>query len=252
MAMMAADSEPAVEDLRAGGEEMMRYFLIGPKTGKTPAAGFKLLLVLPGGDGSEEFRPFITNILNEALGEQYLVAELVAPKWRENPEVVWPTEKLRDEKAKFTTEKFIDSVVDDVKKKQKIDEKHVYALAWSSSGPAVYAAALREKTPIVGAFVAMSVFKPDQCPPAKNAKGRAFYILHSPQDFIAMSFPNNAKATLSRAEARVKLETYKGGHGWHGDVFGMIRSGMKWLEQQPRISAPARSTSAPAEVGKGG
>jgi hypothetical protein len=29
--------------------------------------------------------------------------------------------------------------------------------------------------------------------------------------------------------AVVHLETYDGGHGWHGDVFGMIRRAAEWL-----------------------
>ena len=55
---------------------------------------------------------------------------------------------------------------------------------------AVYAAALRPRTPITGAFVAMSVYKPAEYPPVANAKGRPFYILHSPQDaMIPMNAP---------------------------------------------------------------
>jgi hypothetical protein len=26
--------------------------------------------------------------------------------------------------------------------------------------------------------------------------------------------------------------TYEGGHGWRGDVFGMIRAGVQWLDEQ--------------------
>jgi predicted esterase len=230
---LAQDTEPPVQDLRANGQKQMRYFLIGPAKGEPPKPGYRLLLVLPGGDGSAEFRPFVTNILQNALSEKYLVAQLVAPKWREDENrTVWPTEKNPDAKMAFTSEKFVNVVVEQVKTKQKIDVRHVYALGWSSGGPAAYAAALREKTPITGAFVAMSVFKPEQLPPAKNAKGRAFYILHSPQDFIAMRFPQQAKDMLAKAGANVTLVTYEGGHGWHGDVFGMIRSGIEWLDEQ--------------------
>jgi predicted esterase len=115
-------------------------------------------------------------------------------------------------------------------RRHKLDEKHIYALGWSSSGPPVYATAMRAKTPLTGAFVAMSVFKPEECPPAANAKGRAFYILHSPQDFIQMRFPQAAQKALSAAGAKVKLTTYPGGHGWHGDPQKMIRTGVTWLE----------------------
>jgi len=234
---------PAVQDLRAGGVEEMRYFVIGPKGKTAPKDGYRLLLVLPGGDGSAEFNPFVTNICANALSDQYIVAELVAPKWRDDENrIVWPIEKGNDAKAKFTTEKFIDSVVEDVKKQLKIDDRYVFGLAWSSGGPALYAASLRENTPITAAFVAMSVFHPDQYGPAKNAKGRAFYILHSPQDFIPMTFPNNAKKMLSSAGAKVQLQTYEGGHGWHGNIFGTISTGVKWLEKNVPLKSPASSS----------
>jgi predicted esterase len=40
-----------------------------------------------------------------------------------------------------------------------------------------------------------------------------------------------AKNQLSKAGAAVTLTDYAGGHGWQGDVFGNIRSGIEWLEQ---------------------
>ncbi|HYO09180.1 MAG TPA: hypothetical protein VER17_09425 [Tepidisphaeraceae bacterium] len=233
-AMLAADELP-VQELSAGGDEKKKFFLIGPEPSakKPPESGHRLLLVLPGGDGSAEFQPFVTSIARRALPPGYLVAELVAPRWSDaENHIVWPTEKSRDPKMKFTTEAFIDAVVADVGKTHKLDVKQVRALAWSSGGPAVYAAAMRAKTPITGSLVAMSVFKPAQLPPAQNLKGRAFYILHSPQDFIPMTFPRNAEKVLAAAGAKAQLVTYEGGHGWHGDVFGNIRAGVDWLEKQ--------------------
>ncbi len=35
---------------------------------------------------------------------------------------------------------------------------------------------------------------------------------------------------LRQSGAKVELRTYDGGHGWHGDVFGEIRRGVRWLE----------------------
>ena len=227
-----ASGDPPSAELTAGANDQMRFVLIGPMPNDAPKDGYHLLLILPGGDGSADFRPFCTNLLKQALPPTYLVAELIAPKWRDgNDRIVWPTEKLRDEKMKFTTEEFMDAVVAEVQKKQKVDPKHVYALGWSSGGPPVYAAAMREKTPITGAFVAMSVFKPEQLPPLKKLDGRAFHILHSPQDFIPMRFPEAARDTLKKAGAVTQLTTYEGGHGWHGDVFGSIRAGIEWLEK---------------------
>ena len=230
-----------VEERRAGDDEHKRYFLMGPKSEKPPEQGYKLLLVLPGGDGSDEFRPFIESVAKNALSDEYLVAQLVAPKWFEGEDgIIWPTTKSREKKMKFTTEQFIDAVVEDVSKRHKVDAKHVYALGWSSSGPAVYAAALRPRTPITGSFIAMSVYKPAEYPPVANAKGRPFYILHSPQDFIRMTFPENARKQLAAAGAKVKLQTYEGGHGWHGDPFEMIGAGIDWLESQLRTGPATR------------
>ena len=107
----------------------------------------------------------------------------------------------------------------------------IYTLSWSSGGPAGYAAALDSHTSITGSFIAMSVFKPDQLPDLNAAKGKAFYLLHSPQDFIPMRMPEQARDVLTQKGASVQLQTYSGGHGWKGDVYGNIRDGIQWLEQ---------------------
>ncbi|MFM9994636.1 MAG: alpha/beta hydrolase [Phycisphaerales bacterium] len=236
VAQPEARPEPAIaaEDLRAGGDEHKRYFLIGPREGAAePADGWKVLLILPGGDGSAEFHPFVKNIAAKALPDGYLVAQLVAPVWREDKNrIVWPTKGLPDDAMKFSTEEFIAAVVEDAAAKKKIDRRHVYALGWSSGGPPVYAASVTEGTPLTGAFVVMSVYKPELMPPLVGAKGKAYYLLHSPDDFIKMRFPEAAKKELTEAGAAVELQTYEGGHGWKGDVFGNIRRGVEWLEGQ--------------------
>jgi dienelactone hydrolase/HEAT repeat protein len=239
-----------VQDLRANNDEKMRFFLMGPKTKTAPADGYRLLLVLPGGDGGEDFRPFIESVAQDSVSNQYLVAQLVAPKWSGSENLVWPKEKDAAQGAPIATEKFIDAVVADIAKLHKLDAKHIYALGWSSSGPPVYATAMRAKTPLTGAFVAMSVFKSEECPPASNARGRAFYILHSPQDFIQMRFPQAAQKALSSAGAKVKLTTYPGGHGWHGDPPKMIRTGVTWLESQSK-SPTTRASTTPSTRGLG-
>jgi predicted esterase len=221
-----------VQDLRAGGDANKRYLLIGPKAGAVaPPAGYRLIVVLPGGAGGEEFRPFAQRILKNALADDCVVAELVAPRWSEDENrIVWPTAGLKDPAMKFTTDEFVKAVVQDASGRVPLDLKRVDALGWSSGGPPVYAAAVDGSSPLRGAFVAMSVFKPEQLPDLKNAAGKRFYILHSPQDFIQMRFPESARDTLAGAGAVVTLATYQGGHGWQGDVFGMIRTGMDWLD----------------------
>jgi len=228
-----------VAELRVNKDENKQYFLIGPRAkAREPKDGWKLLLVLPGGDGSKDFHNFVRNIALEALPNGYLVAQLVAPKWRDDENrIVWPTVKSPDERMKFPTEQLIKDVVEDVAAKKKIDRKRVFALAWSSGGPAVYAASVTKDTPLTGAFVAMSVFKPETMPPLKGAKGKPYYILHSPQDFIQMRFPEAAVKQLTAAGATVKLQKYEGGHGWHGDVFGNIRRGVEWLEKSVKAES---------------
>jgi predicted esterase len=244
LAAAPARSPMPIDDLRVKNDETMRYFLMGPKTKPAPPDGYRLLLVLPGGDGGEDFRPFIESVAQESLSNQYIVAQLVAPKWAGSANIVWPKEKDLAQGAPVATEEFIDAVVADIANMHKLDPRHIYALGWSSSGPPVYAAAMRAKTPLSGAFVAMSVFKANECPPASGARGRPFYILHSSQDFIKMQFPEAARKTLTAAGARVKLQTYQGGHGWHGDPHKMIRTGVTWLESQSKTPA-TRATTVP-------
>jgi hypothetical protein len=58
------------QDLRAGGDAQKRYFLIGPaKDAKAPAAGYGLVVILPGGDGSADFHPFVKRIFKNSLPE---------------------------------------------------------------------------------------------------------------------------------------------------------------------------------------
>ena len=222
------------QDLRVAGNDQQRYFLIGPDAAhKAPERGYGLLLILPGGDGGADFNPFVKRIWQNALPEGYLVAHLVSVPSDNPKQIVWPTAKDVEPKQKFKTEDFLAAVVKSVAAKQKIDDAEVFALGWSSSGPAVYASALAKETPLKGAFVAMSVFVPGKLPPLVNAKGRRFYLLQSPQDQVTKYFfAIMANTQLTKAGAAVKLTNYAGGHGWRGDVFGNIRAGVEWLEKK--------------------
>ena len=221
-------------ELVAGEHERMRYFLIGAEEHATaPKGGFKLMVVLPGGDGSADFNPFVRRIWKSALDETYLVAQMVAPQWSEDQgaKVVWPTEKSEWPGAEFTTEEFIDAVIADIEERHEVDLDHVFTLSWSSGGPAAYAYSLWDASRCTGALIAMSVFKPDQLPSLKGARGDAYYLLHSPEDFIPIDMAKAAEKALEKKGAEVKLVQYAGGHGWHGDVFGMISEGADWLER---------------------
>jgi hypothetical protein len=114
------------EDLRAGKDEQKRYFLIGPKKNeKAPKNGFGLVVVLPGGTATAEFHPFIKRIYKESIPDGYLAAQLVSIKWTDKPVIVWPTATNPVEKMKFTTEDFVAAVIEDVKSRQKVNDKKI-------------------------------------------------------------------------------------------------------------------------------
>jgi len=223
------------EERYADGDSNKQYFLIGGgNDSKPPAKTYRLLVVLPGGDGGPDFNPFVRRIHQNALNENYLVAQLVAKKWnrKQAEQLVWPTNTNMLPGVKFSTEEFVDTVIRDVERTHEVDSAHVYTLSWSSGGPAAYATSLKRGTKVKGSFVAMSVFKPNQLPSLVGAKNHSYYILHSPTDFIPISMAKTARNRLAASGASTWLQTYKGGHGWRGDVYGMIRNGITWLEQQ--------------------
>ena len=223
-----------VKDLHVGDNKNMRYFLIGPrKEAEAPESGYKLVVVMPGGDGSADFNPFIRRMFKYAMNNDYLVVQPVAFKWKPNQQIVWPTRKNKVDGQKFATEDFVEAIIRDVEAKYKVDKKAVYTLTWSSSGPAAYAIALAKDTPVTGSYIAMSVFHPDSLPPLAAARGRAFYIEHSPEDQVCpFDQAKQAEESLKKEGANVQFNTYEGGHGWHGDIFTNIHNGVKWLEEQ--------------------
>jgi len=208
------------------------YFLIDHSGGTAPDGGYKLLLVLPGGDGSANFNPFVTNIGKHAAGNEYLVAQLVSVKWTPDQQVIWPTGHSKTKKAGFTTEEFIAAVIGDIRKSHKLHPDHIYTLSWSSGGPAAYAASLSVKE-LKGSFIAMSVFKPDRMGELADAKGHRYYIYHSPDDNVCpIRMAKDAEERLAKEGAEVEFKTYDGGHGWHGNIFGDLRAGIEWLEKR--------------------
>lgn len=222
----------------------VEYLLIGADKAKEPEEGWRVLFVLPGGDGSPEFLPFVKRIRKNALSDKYIIVELVSPNYKGGSEnrIVWPTERVQntgtpDEAA---VEQYMSRVWKDLTARCKVDARYVFSLSWSSGGPAAYAMALAPNTPIKGSLVAMSVFKPNDLPSLDRAKGRAFYILHSPDDKVCpIRMARDAREKLSAVGASVQLSEYAGGHGWRGDVFGNIRSGIAFLESRAQQAPPA-------------
>lgn len=221
-------------DLKVGGDMKMRYFLIGPRSGSAaPENGYKLLVVVPGGDGGDGFHPFVKRIFKRACGDDYLVAQLVAPKWRFAQQSIWPTRGNPVEGQRFSTEDFVEAVISDVAGRHPLDGRCIFTLSWSSGGPAGYAVALQEKAVVTGSYVAMSVYRPEWHPPVTGAPGRVFLIEHSPEDRTCpYGDAQRAERELSEAGAAVRLVTYEGGHGWHGRIYDRVRENLSWLVGQ--------------------
>ena len=209
------------------GEALGEYLFV-PATEK-PAG---LLVVLPGGDGSADFHPFVKNIQQGALGGKFAVAQPLAKKWRHNQQIVWPTLRNRTPGMKYATEELVAAVIKDATAKQPVEREQIYLLGWSSGGPACYATMLQKESPAAGAVIAMSVYKPDSLPDVANAADRSFYIFHSPDDQVCPHrMAKQGFDALTAAGAQATLVDYPGGHGWHGDMLGQIATGVEWLEK---------------------
>ena len=220
-------------DVKVNGS-IGQYLFLPPKGSETsPASGNALLIVLPGGDGSADFHPFVKRIQENALGDDFAIAQPIAKKWSEDQGVVWPIASNRTTQTKYTTEELISAIIVHVSQETRIDPRRIYLLAWSSGGPAAYATLLQEKSDVKGGLIAMSVFKPEYATDLKHTKGRDFYLLHSPDDRVCPFWmAKSAQEALSKAGAKITLEEYAGGHGWRGNVFGNIRQGIDWLDQK--------------------
>jgi predicted esterase len=194
---------------QADQDARKRYLLIDPASDTPqPAAGYRLLILLPGGDGSAEFQTFARRIAKNALPRGYLVAELVAVAW--TPEqarrIVWPTAADAVPEAQFTTKQFVADVIADIVRAKKIDARYIFTLGWSSGGPAVYAAALAPGSRVTGSFVAMSVFRSERLPSLEKGGCRSYYLYHSRDDQLCpYHFAEEAAEALRSNGAAVRL-----------------------------------------------
>ncbi len=221
----------AAREVRADDDPHKRYFMIGPRQGaEPPEDGYGLIVVLPGGDGSADFHPFVKRIYKFAVPEGYVMAQPIAVQWTAAQKIVWPCAKSKVAGMKFSTEQFVGAVIDDVSRQTSIDPARVFTVSWSSGGPAAYAVSLKEKK-VRGALIAMSVYHPKELLPLSRAKDRAFYVYHSPEDRVCpYRMAEQATRELEKNGAKVKLATYDGGHGWQGPLYDDIGAGIAWLE----------------------
>jgi hypothetical protein len=117
------DDPPAPEEVKIGGDPRKRYLLHGGgKDSKAVASGWKVLVVMPGGDGSAEFAPFVGRIRENVLGKDWLVVQIVAPVWsgEQAEKLVWPTKLNPWPKIEFTCEELFAEVLADVGKSRKL------------------------------------------------------------------------------------------------------------------------------------
>lgn len=228
--------------LTVAGDPNMSYFLLGPRSARVPSGGCGLLVVLPGGNGGPTHLLFVERFYRLSLGDDFLVAQPIAVRWSPQQEIVWPIRSDALPYAKFSTEEFVAAVIEAVQERQRIDPNRIFTLSWGSSGPAAYAISLQEGSPVVGSYVAMSVFEPEKLGSLERAASQAYFIDHCPQDReCPFRMATEARRALAAAGAAVQLNTYAGGHGWQGDVFARITRGMRWLQENAR---PAGTTWA--------
>ena len=78
----------------------------------------------------------------------------------------------------------------------------------------------------------------DLLPPLEKAKGRAYFLYHSPDDRVCpFRMARQAERELKKGGATVRLATYDGGHGWRGNLYANIREGIEWLEKNAATRA---------------
>ncbi|QDT24770.1 Phospholipase/Carboxylesterase [Gimesia panareensis] len=229
----ATSKSPQTRKVKVG-DKAGEYLLIAPEKKNSSEKTQPLLIVLPGGDGSADFHPFVKRIYENALNDQFILVQPLARKWTDSQQIVWPTSDSKTPGIGYTTEELIAAIIKALEKNYQLDQKQIYLLAWSSGGPAAYATLLQKDSPVSGALIAMSVFKPEQLPDPANARKRSIFLLHSPQDRICPYWmAEQAQDQLTKAGLRITLVNYPGGHGWKGNVYGNIREGIHWLQQAP-------------------
>ena len=252
-------SKISVQERQAGENKQQQYFLLEHKDASEPAEGRGLILILPGGPGTKDFLPFCANVLTlYGIPSDFVVAQLVAPQWSKNEDrVVWPGKAFPDPAAKFASEDFLAAVIKDVSNTRKIDARFVFTLGWSSSGHVLYSASASNEK-VHGSIIAMSRFFPGKFPNLDLARGKNYFLFHSPEDQICpFRDAQLAEQTLKEHGANVKLVSYKGGHGWQPNTFycDRIKEGILWLKKlnsEPpgatNVSPPIRSETNQSRI----
>lgn len=228
-------------------------FFEWPAAKPAPDGKGGLVVVLPGGDGSREFLPWVENGLLAQRPEYCAGVLVTAVQWRDDQKIVWPTAQNRVPGMGYTTEDYVRAVVADVETRHRIDPARRIVVAWSSSGPAVYPLLCDANGPFAGGYVAMSIW-PRELRDTAGAKERRFFLDQSPDDRVTpFRFVRQAYDALTDAGAVVRLSVYDGGHGWHDQPLPRLREGLRWLlsdEPAPAPEWPEPPRQKPAKPGK--
>lgn len=242
----AVAQDPATSAIAIDGLPKSGYHLLPARQQTPPDAGFGLLVVLPGGDGSSAFLPWVQNGIHAQAPDDFVCALVTAPVWSDKQKIVWPTAARKERGMEYTTEDYVRAVVAHVAEAQPIDAARRVVLGWSSSGPALYDLLLSDDNPFPRAYLAMSVFPRQSSAALKRASGLRVLLDQSPDDEVTRFVEaERAHAALTKAGAVVQLVSYRGGHGWQDDPQARLRRGLEWLLSD-RPATRAQDATEPA------
>ena len=207
------------------------WFVLPARDGKVgkPGRPAGLVVLLPGGNGSRDFLPFVENGLCAQLPDDCIGALVTSVKWRPEQEIVWPTATNKVPDMAWTTEQHVRAVVAELEREHTIDPARRCVVAWSSSGPAMYPLLAAADGPFSRAYLAMSIW-PRDLRELGAVKGRRYVLDQSPDDEVTtFAHARAAFEALTKAQAVVRVSTYAGGHGWLDNPLPRFRDGMAWL-----------------------
>ena len=152
---------PSVE-LKAGGDA--EALLSDRARGETaaPAQGYRLLIILPGGDGSADFNPFIRRIAKNLSPR----VTLWPSRWHQV--AAQPVDRLADRRRQIAGSEVLNRglrrrLIADIERTRS-SIRAIVCLGWSSGGHPAYAIPLRPRSRVTGSFVAMSSFPKSRLP----------------------------------------------------------------------------------------
>lgn len=220
---------------QVGDDERRTFYLVASRS-LNRSEHRKLVLVLPGGSGQAPgYLPWLMGLARQMHGD-YVFAVISAPQWSEKQaeSITWVSAwwMERFPEAEFPTELLIHDVYADVRKLGVVRIDKTFLWGWSSSGPAVYAAALEKDARYDGAYINSSVYRPERLDLAR-ARNRRFYLQQGKDDTVTEPrWAEQAAEQLDDAGARVKLDLIDGGHGFGKNHLGNVQAALEWLSKR--------------------